>query len=195
MSNIVARNNNLVAKIESDDFAEGPDKWWDNHDVFLMARHRQFSVDPTGYKYPFEPRKVVQDLKDSHFRFPVEAYIHGGVHLSLAGEGNYPDRRWDVSRVGDVFVRKEDCSDEKKAKDLAKGLLKNWNAYLAGDVWTIIVKNEDTGEVVKSVGGYYGHQEAEKAAKELLAEAVLERDTIPTLKTLSSLTFDRTKKY
>jgi hypothetical protein len=39
--------------------------------------------------------------------FLIEAYVHGGVVLALAYEGRFPDRGWDVSQVGAVFIRKD----------------------------------------------------------------------------------------
>lgn len=81
-----------------------------------------------------------------YYIFPVDAYIHSGVHLSLADTKNYPDRRWDVSTTGYVLVKKDQILPEYdmgvvetalhyRAKEMAESLIETWNQYLSGDVY------------------------------------------------------------
>lgn len=136
--------------------AESPETW--GNDLFLVYDHRQLRVMKEG----FEPIDIfeylehnknldseeIDDRYDDYFIFPVDAYIHSGIHLSLGSTVNYPDRRWDVSTTGYVLVKKDSFdypkwrekyhagkSDEEVAKVLAQGSLNTWNKYLSGDVW------------------------------------------------------------
>ncbi|HRZ15236.1 MAG TPA: hypothetical protein P5110_07000 [Candidatus Omnitrophota bacterium] len=100
--------------------------------------------------------------------FGLEAYIHGGVVLALSHEGNFPDRRWDVSQLGLVFVSKEEWKTRKKARKAAQGLIETWNQYLSGDVYTIVREDYDKEKNqinYDCVGGYYGREYAFKAVK------------------------------
>lgn len=84
------------------------------------------------------------DFSEYHI-FGVDAYIHSGIALSLAGKTNFPDRRWDVSTTGFVLVKKdllkgssideEDLTEEESITNYAEGLIKNWNTYLSGEVY------------------------------------------------------------
>ena len=88
---------------------------------------------------------------NNYYIFPVDAYIHSGVNLSLANTKNYPDRKWDVSTTGYILVKKDMVKStenldankildfpnhlETRAKEYAEGLIETWNQYLSGDVY------------------------------------------------------------
>lgn len=87
--------------------------------------------------------------------FGLEAYIHSGVRLAIRYEGNFPDRGWDVSNVGLVFVSKKEWRLQKKAKEAAASLVNEWNDYLSGDVYGFVIENAE-GEEQLSCWGFYG---------------------------------------
>ena len=60
------------------------------------------------------------ELNKKYFYFGLEAYIHSGVVLALSHEGNFPDRQWDVSQLGLVFVAKTEAKTREKARKLAE---------------------------------------------------------------------------
>lgn len=140
---------------------------WGNTDVFLVAFHRDFTVERDGYgvevcraladkkyaeKDSYEYERAREIEKEYHV-FGLEAYIHSGVSLSLSNEGNYPDRRWDVSQLGLVFVSKKNCTRfRKKAHGYAEDLLEKWNAVLSGSVYGFVVEKD--GEHVDSCWGF-----------------------------------------
>lgn len=191
-------------KLEQDECPDSPDNWG-NTDVFLVYDHRDFTVKRDG----FEPRKVFEHinakepLKENYtdddefnmdyndyaesidlalkecFIFPVDAYIHSGVHLSLAGTRDYPDRRWDVSTTGFVIVDKKEwnfnecrkrdftlsaMTDGEIARHYAEGLISTWNQYLSGEIYYMEVLDGE-GDIVDSCGGYYGEESAVEDAK------------------------------
>lgn len=152
-------------KIVPDDCYETPDDWGDDG-LFLVSFHRDFTVERDGFSKDVcvelmqEKKNRDEDYKEQcaeiekeYHVFGLEAYIHSGVSLSLSYTGNYPDRKWDVSQVGLVFVSKKETRYTKKAEEMAKKLLKTWNACLEGSVYGFIVEDEE-GERVDSCWGY-----------------------------------------
>jgi hypothetical protein len=160
--------NGYSIKIYPDyDYSETPDDWG-NDDVFLVAFHRDFTVERDGFdietmravmnggKYEdgSKHERAQEILHDYHI-FGLEAYIHSGVHLSLSHEGNYPDRQWDVSQLGCVMVEKKSARMKKTARERALGLLETWNAVLEGSVYGYVVEDETHGTTFnESCWGY-----------------------------------------
>lgn len=113
-----------------------------------------------GGKY--EDGSINDEAKDylkKYHVFGLEAYIHSGVSLSLSRQGNFPDRCWDVSQIGLVFVAKKEARTRAKAEKLARGLISTWNEYLSGAVYGFHLENKQ-GEVIDSCWGYYGDYDA-----------------------------------
>lgn len=150
---------NLTIKIFPDQDPMSPDEWQDNN-VFLIANHRDFYVEPPKDS-TFD--SVVSDYKKTHHIFLLEAYIHSGVSLALSKEGGFPDRQWDVSQLGAVFVSKDEAETKAKARTIALSLIKTWNQYLSGDVYDFMIEDKD-GNHVDSCGGFYGEDEAMQEA-------------------------------
>ena len=147
-------------KIRRDESPESPDDWG-NEELFLVYDHRQFSVSRKG----FEPGDIydyimslchpddefdVGDYSD-YYIYPVEAYIHSGVSLSLF-EGT-TSSNWDSSVSGYILIKKSyvlkypniisDKDKIDKAYELANTLIKEWNQYLFGEVYGYIIEKPD----------------------------------------------------
>ena len=117
---------------------------------------------------------AVDDYKDTHHIFGLEAYIHSGISLSISYEGDFPDRRWDVSQLGLVFASKECWPKKEKAKEVVEGYIETWNDYLGGNVYYYKIENsEEEEEDDLGCGGWYGYN-FEKSG--LLSEARAEID-------------------
>jgi hypothetical protein len=140
-----------------DDDPMSPDSW-ENEDLFLVAYHRDFWIERKKFISKDECIALFRDdKKDSDYRadiakkyhvFGLEAYIHSGVRLALSNEGNFCDRQWDVSKLGCVFVSKEE-----------------WNMYLSGDVWGVVVEeyDQDKKQIDQdSCWGFYGQEYAQE---------------------------------
>lgn len=159
----LAEASGLSLYIVRDEDAQSPDEFGDES-LFLVADHRDFYVKPPESS-TFET--VVGDYEKTHHVFGLEAYIHSGVSLALSNEGSFPDRQWDVSRLGAVFVSKKEWPKHEDAKKTAEGYIETWNTYLSGDVWGYVPEDEE-GEHIDSCWGYYGHEHAEEAGREAL---------------------------
>lgn len=160
-----------TANIYQDMDDRGPEEWADEG-LFLVGFHRDFSVQRDGYgveivRALFDKDEITEDNRDEVKRikrqyhiFGLEAYIHSGVCLALSNEGNFVDRQWDVSRLGAVFVSKNEWNTKIKARKAALGLIETWNQSLSGDVYGYSIEGAD------SCWGFYGMDAVKEAAKE-----------------------------
>lgn len=152
-------------EIEQDVYAENPNSMGDDSLHFLVYEHSQFHVDNGDTT----ARKVFECLNEGnktfmhkpHWRdteieyhvFPVYAYIHSGVALSL-GRDSYPfNDRWDVSTTGFLLIAKEQWPEEDEAFKCGEAVIEEWNHYLCGNTWCVKITDKDDEEV-DSCGGF-----------------------------------------
>ena len=170
-------------KIEviQDDDAQSPNNWG-NDDAFIVFDHREFYVGRKG----FDPSDIFNDRYNKGFKtyngywiFPLYAYIHSGVALSV-GSHNFPDARWDVSFKGFVLVRKVKgwTWTSEKAMEVAKSIVEEWNMYLSGEVYgyKITDTEADDDDVVDSCWGFYGEEENCMTEAESIVNHFIEQD-------------------
>jgi hypothetical protein len=148
------------------------------------------NVDDEGLCWDCGPEEKAEltthPLLKTYHVFGLEAYIHSGVVLALSREGDFCDRRWDVSQLGAVFVSKKEWKTPKKARAAALSLIEEWNHHLSGEVYGYTIsratkcvscgKTEE--EELDSCWGYVGEveyckKEAEAAAKGLAKDKQL----------------------
>jgi hypothetical protein len=150
-------------KIRYSEPNESPNDWEDT-DIFLVYKHRDFTVERKG----FDPRNIHEYLEDCHEQvenhdyddywiFPVEAYIHSGVSLSLFN--GTKQCRFDSSVTGYILMKKDSIgipmqypgypelegkSEEEVYKFFANNLIETWNQCLSGEVYGYIVEKPTT---------------------------------------------------
>ena len=169
--------NGCTIEIHQDTDAQDPREWGDNS-LFLVGYHRDFRVEAPVYHCDRAKNNALFNKEDliaffngedsenysnsgvfpQYHIFKLEAYIHSGVRLALSSEGNFPDRRWDVSQLGAVFVSRTKLNGKlsaKQARKYALGLIEEWNQYLSGQVYGYITKDEQ-GNHLDSCWGFYG---------------------------------------
>jgi hypothetical protein len=151
-----------------EDYNETPDDYG-VEDQFLVAFHREISIERKGFdKYicsaliggnihDEDDEEEAEKIKKTYYYFAIEAYVHSNIHLSLSGQGNYPDRRWDVSKVGVVFIEKDIVKDEKEAEERAKSLLEEWNYHLNGEIYGYVIEKDNN--LLDSCWGFVGDTE------------------------------------
>lgn len=124
--------------IKPDEFAGSPDSWSDDG-LFLIYNHRDFCIRKTG----FDPEDIYNNPEEysDFYIFPVEAYIHSGVRLSLFNGAK--TCRWDSSVSGYVIADKNEFTEDAAVK-AAEGLIEYWNDYLSEYVWGYIVEKPET---------------------------------------------------
>lgn len=155
----------LKVKIYPDDSPQSPDDWGDNN-AFLVHYHREFDVrrdkivteNEIASWYRGEENERLREVEQIYHIFPVAAYIHSGVVLSIGSGRGFPDYQWyqwDVSHVGAYLCAKSEWPEREKAAAFAEGAIKIWNQYLSGDVWSYVIEDAE-GEHLDSCGGFYG---------------------------------------
>jgi len=140
---------------------------WGNDDCFLVYDHRQFYVERKG----FDPQDIVDHIQetrrwfyDGYYVFPVYAYIHSGVTLSM-GRSSYPFTcPWDTSFRGFALVKRMKgwSYSKKQAEKIAESVVQEWDHYCTGQVYGYSV---DDGEG-DSCWGYYGPEGYKDAVSE-----------------------------
>ncbi len=145
----------LTIKIYQDEDAESPQEWeCPENGVFLITtKNRYFEVIPKGYSVDeIMEHMRTHKLYHGHKVYPLNAYIHSGVALSL-GRGYPFNDQWDSGQIGVVLVKARGCVPN--CDKAAEGLVETWNQYLSGDVWGFVVEDEE-GEHEDSCWGFYG---------------------------------------
>ena len=159
-----------VYYLVQDENYDSPDDWGDSS-LFLVHYHRDFEVrkdnlvDKEDVKSWYQGEKIL--LQKRYHIFPVAAYIHSGVTLSLRMGGHFPDQRWDVSHVGAVLAHKDEFKSRKKAEKAAESLIKDWNMYLSGEVYGLVIETYDKDKNSIDVDAVWGHYGFDETMKEL----------------------------
>lgn len=161
---ILYKNHEI--EIYSDELASSPDEWG-NKESFLVYDHRSFLIKVEGFS-PLDINDEIQrkknDFYEGHFVFPVFAYIHSGITLSLT-RLKYPfNCPWDTSLRGFILVLKgKGRYTRKQARKIAELLIDEWNCYLSGNIYGYFTP-------YGSCGGFYGNEGFEEAIFEAKQE-------------------------
>ena len=175
-----------ILRVEQDIYAESPNEW--SADIFIVYAHRDFTVKREGF-VPSEIFDHYNNTPDDRFTnyyvFPLYAYIHSGVSLSL----NRGSDRWDTSFKGFVLVKKSCFTNISEAEESAENLVETWNQYLFGDVYQFVVIKttecpnchhiEETIE--DSCGGFYGDDPKTNGMLEHFSYKLIEEEVISPL--------------
>lgn len=150
-----------VIKVYYDTDAQDPEEWGDNN-AFLVHYHRDFCRENEKVLCEGDLRDLYQgnttektkELKKLYHIFPVSAYIHSGVSLSLGRVGfAFDPGGWDTSHVGAMFMAKSEWRLSKSAEKFAEARIEAWNQYLSGSVYGYQVEGDICDD---SCWGFYG---------------------------------------
>ena len=153
-------------------YDEDPDIDWLKEDEYfhLACFSRKFAVNPLKLSLEEARELYKENNSPKYYVFGVEAYIHGGVVLDLEGEGDFVDRAWDVSLVGVLLAEKKYFNSYQESKEGAREYIEEWNKYLRGDVYGIVIEKFENGSNQgEVVDGEWGYLEQEYAEEELEA--------------------------
>lgn len=160
-------HNGYTVKLIADQDAQAPDEYGDDNVILVTTRNRYFERLHNGDDAP--ALDADREFNKRYWAFPVYAYIHSGVALSLGRGGQFADP-WDSGRIGTLFLAKSEwryrTRNLKKAwsaERYAKAHIEEWNQYLSGDVWGFVIETPD-GEDVDSCWGHYGIDYARQCA-------------------------------
>jgi len=177
------REDRFYAEIKPDELVENPRKEWD-HFGTMATWHPNYEFGEVQID-----RYAVQEWFDENLKnsgaiwLPLYLYDHSGLSMSTDSfVGRAQHAEWDSGTVGFIYVSREAALKEfggkyltkkkiEKVKRILQGEVETFDSYLRGDVYYIAIKDrENDGEIVDSVGGFYGYEYAEEEAKGMLKE-------------------------
>lgn len=146
----------------------------------------KLDIRQRGNRQDFDETTYNKDDKDVFAALPVYRYEHGGVAYNTTGF-SCP---WDSGQVGWIVAYRDDVREAWGFKRRTKKATATVLACLAaeieelslwanGDVYGYQITN-DSGDIVDSCYGYFGHGTAEQAAKDAIAWR-LKSPTLPRL--------------
>lgn len=159
--------------IYADDCVDNPNDWGSNGTFSVFEHSGAFwkTANKIFGDFAHEAIEHLHAGEDLHYRgkyyVGLERYRHSGDVYARCGAGNFPDRQWDVSSI----VGWWEASDDRPV-DQFDSALSVWNQYVSGDVYGIMVEDED-GEQLASLWGIWGYDSLDMYIAELLAEAML----------------------
>lgn len=173
---MIATKQKYTLKIEQSEYSESP-REWDNVSKLALFHNRynlpnESLLDRWDVDHLDSWDCVRKELIRVHDVYPtcikpVFMYDHGNIALSTNGF-NCP---WDSGQVGFVFVDKKtikkECITRVRAINVMHSELNTYNQYISGDVWDIVILDDDDN-FVDSVSGYYGYDYAEAEGNDLL---------------------------
>jgi hypothetical protein len=157
-------------EIIQDDNAVNPRQDFDNFGRMVCWTRRYSLGDdqPSG-----DPQDYLSSLPKGSVVLPLYLYDHSGITMKTTPFSC----QWDSGQVGFIFVTPEKIREEFGVKRITKNLrekcktvliseVATYDAYISGEVY-IIVEKDDAGNVVDSCGGYYGFESAKEEAKRI----------------------------
>jgi hypothetical protein len=155
-------------RIEQDTHFESPAEW-DGDAVQLLVAHRHIEFGHHNFSSAAKCDAKRDELKaEGKVIFPLYAYHHGGVTLSITPFSC----SWDSGQIGWVAVDPSQMGGAADYEHTAKSCLIDWNNYLMGNVWGYVVEDQN-GDPYDSCWGYYGDPDKSGCRKD--GEAVLKR--------------------
>jgi hypothetical protein len=161
-----------------DDFFAGEGKH--REDEIIERVMADYEVLPDARRAMFEMVLDLVDLRELGFpdeiiALPLYLYDHGGITMSTGAFGC----SWDSGQVGWIYCTKEralswlDSADETRVLTALKGEVSEYDQYLTGDVWEVLVYKGACGcdqcdAVVDSCGGFLGEESAIEHAEQII---------------------------
>lgn len=155
--------NGFTVEIHNDSDPANPRKEYD-HVGTMVCDHRLYDLG--------DKKGSPEDIPDDAICLPLYLYDHGGITMSTS-PFSCP---WDSGQVGVIYCTKEKAIKEWGKKRFTKkveeraikylvGEVEEYDAYISGEVYGYIVKDED-GIEIDSCWGYYGKKYAVEEGKE-----------------------------
>lgn len=150
--------------IEYDEYDQESPLEWSNPEergVWFVMSHRNYDV-PNELDVNFDEFEGWEEIaktftkKGQVYKF-VNWFEHGDIVLSLVDKPIATDR-WDAGIAGVVIA-----DDEKTLQSV----FKEYAMYMHGDIYSYMITDEDD-DIVDSLTGIYGYEEAIQMAKEFI---------------------------
>jgi len=163
---------NVKVRIEYEEYPESPD-FYDRLGTIYYTENRYFGFgkEDKGFNYSEDLAEKHRELeKAGAIILPVYAHVHSGVSVST---GSFSDP-WDSGQCGFIAVERGRVLEEYGKKIITKkvretvvrvleGEIETWDQYFTGEIFGIIVTDND-GEELESCWGFYGYKYTEEEA-------------------------------
>ena len=131
--------------------------------------YRDTSRYMLGNKAVSDPGEYAEEHKDTHWVFPVYAYVHSAVALSLA-PFSCP---LDSGQSGFILIPKDWHDDEETARRSAKGMLEEATSIINGEVFSLAVEHkceccggwDVSGDIDETLAGVVGWDEVDETIR------------------------------
>lgn len=172
---IISSNGRFFAEILLDEYPENPRDMYD-HDTTIVYSSSRYCLGDEN----IAPEDFV--MPANVYAFPVYAYVHSGVALSLSRAVTALDPQgWDSGQSGWIYMPRDKAQSEEDAFVWCSNQIAEFEAYLNGAVYgyTIYRVPEDADpdvveidacEELDSCWGYYGYDWLESEVRGLLAD-------------------------
>lgn len=150
--------------------------------------------------YSDEVKDYLEDkFQEEFIALKLYLYDHSGISLSSRSfVGRAQHARWDSGQVGYIYVDKEtvrkeyswkNITAERKAKILTylEGEVETYDTYLRGEVYSFLVEDEDTEDVLDSCGGFYGTDWANNGIMDHIMDEIEDKTEEEVLEILEDL--------
>lgn len=202
MAQVMAEKDGFKAVWAQDEWAGSPRDEYDNVGK-LVCGHKRYALGDTprtlGWTFrsgDFDGWDAVEahlfENEDALVVVPLYLYDHSGITISTTPFSC----RWDSGQVGFAYVTKEAAKENwshldgdalvQAATQCLQAEVKQYDAYLRGDIHAIIVR-DPKGEVVDSLGGYYGEMSEFKLEAQCMVEDAAEHAARNAAEWLASL--------
>jgi hypothetical protein len=172
-------NNTLTYKdwtieLHNEDDAESP-REWDNLGTMACFHNRYNLGDKHDFADAEGLTEAMQKLtKKGGIVLPLYLYDHSGITMATKPFGD----RWDSGQVGYIYVTQDRIMNEygatdqaayNKARHLLEGEVNDYDKYLRGEVYYVVVTSPDC-KISESISGFYDEKDAIADAKEMIDE-------------------------
>lgn len=164
------KRNKLLVVIHPDPSPLNPRE--DDNVGTMICSHRRYTLgdeqfDPEEHDGWDGLRTFLIEERGAKIVLPLSLYDHSGISMAV-GEGG----GWDSGQVGLIYMtreqlKKEFNNDLIKATQALRNEVKDYSAYLEGDIYGYSIENINTGEEIDSCWGFYGVEDAKNAANEV----------------------------
>lgn len=159
----------LTYEIIRDDYS--PEFWECEEDLMFFSNHRDYSNQNTKDKLEnYEDlQDFIKEYEDKGFTVkPINAYIHGGIALSLSND-SYPFTcQWDSGMFGFLVFKNDTFGENNQG---LKGFIQSWASWLNGEVYGYKITDSE-GEELDSCWGFIGYENCEEEAKSMLTHCI-----------------------
>lgn len=193
MSEITKGNYRVT--VEQDEDAINPrDKSYQDNMAVMVCFHRRYDLGDKDHGYLegdyanwSELEKAITKKEKPVVIMPLYMMDHSGLSIAIDSERfrACDSAGWDWGQVGFIFVKKSHAELKGLSKDKAveraeadiKAEVDQYDYYLRGEVYSIVVERLEDGEaveIVDSCGGFIGGHYADQEAANMLKAAIKE---------------------